>query len=96
MTTTAQLDAFIAILAEKAEGKYVYSYEMGRANAKVTATPANSDNRSAYCFIRLRDGAILKAASWKAPAKGVRAWLAEVLANPAPVHYSTGWLYRYA
>ncbi len=96
MTTTCQLDAFIAILTEKAEGKYVYSYETGRANAKVTMTPAGTDHSSVYCFIRLRDGAILKAASWKAPAKGVRAWLAQVLANPAPVHYSTGWLYRYA
>ena len=100
-TTTASLDAFMAVLTEKAEGRYAYSVKMGRTNAKVLMAPIlngqpNEMSRSIYCFIRLADGAILKAASWSTPAKGVRAWLADVLADPAPVHYSTGWLYRYA
>lgn len=98
--TTAAIDAFLALLTEKAEGRYAYSVEMGRTNAKIVMAPIYNGQphemgRSIYCFIRLADGAILKAASWKAPAKGVRAWLADVLANPSPVHYSTGWLYRF-
>jgi len=50
--------------------------------------------RSVYCFIRNSDGAILKAASYKAPAKGVRAWLAEVLIDSSRVNPTTDWLYK--
>lgn len=99
--TSAQVDAFLAVLTEKAEGRYVYGVEMGRVNARIFMMPVSGgrpveSQRSVYCFIRLADGAVLKSASWKAPAKGVRAWLVEVLADPSQVHYSTGWLYRYA
>lgn len=37
-----------------------------------TEQPPSEFSGSVYCFIRAEDGAILKAASWKAPAKGVR------------------------
>lgn len=36
---------------------------------------------SVYCFVRLDDGAILKAASYKAPAKGVRGNIANGAAD---------------
>ena len=99
--TTSQIDAFIAILTSKSAGAYAYAYQMGRSNAKVSMVPIHSgvpceSQRSVYCFIRLTDGAILKADSWKAPAKGVRAWLASILADPSPVQPTAGWLYRCA
>ena len=70
-----------------------FTTEKGRKYIKVIADQYGQ--RSVYCFIRIEDGAILMAASWKAPAKGVRAWLSEVLANDlAGVDQYTGWLYR--
>ena len=48
--------------------------ENGRKYAKVIATGIEDDStrRSVHCFVRLSDGAILKAACWSRPAKGVR------------------------
>jgi hypothetical protein len=43
---------------------------MGRRYAKVVVT--DEGNRSVYCFVDTTTGDILKAANWKAPAKGVR------------------------
>jgi len=44
--------------------------EAGSKNLRIVCTSGGS--RHVYCFIRKEDGAILKSASWKAPAKGVR------------------------
>ena len=101
MDNTAKIDAFLALLNEVGAGKYSYSAEFGRVNARIVMAPIYNGvphemSRSVYCFVRLADGAILKSASWKAPAKGVRAWLDKVLEDPSVVGYSTGWLYRYA
>jgi hypothetical protein len=97
--TTADLDAFTAILDTKGAGRYAYRYELGKVYARIVMAPVlqgvpSEMSRSVYCFIRLQDGAILKSASWKAPAKGVRAWLAAVLWDPSCVEYTTRWLYR--
>lgn len=46
-----------------------------RWNGKVT------DNRSAFCFVDLETGAILKAASWAAPAKHARGNIANGAAD---------------
>ena len=40
----------------------------GRKYIKLIYTMAGGNQRSVYCFVRAEDGAILKAASWKAPA----------------------------
>ena len=98
-TTTADLDAFLASLSAKGAGRYANTYELGRIYARVVMAPIimgapSGTSRSVYCFVRLADGAILKSASWKTPAKGVRAWLAEVLQDSSRVLYTTGWLYR--
>ncbi len=98
--TTNHIDQFITQLNAKFGADYVFSVEMGRKNARVVRTPVTQGNvvcsfRSAYCFIRLEDGAVLKTNSWKAPAKGVRAWLDQVLANDLKeVDPYTRWLYR--
>jgi hypothetical protein len=45
--------------------------EEGTKNIRVVHTGGSS--RSVYCFIEKATGNVLKAAGWKAPAKGVRA-----------------------
>lgn len=42
----------------------------GSKNLRIVATTAG--NRSVYCFVEKSTGNILKAAGWKAPAKGAR------------------------
>lgn len=54
-------------------------FERGVKNARIVTGPAG--NRSVFCFVRLEDGAILKAAGWKAPAKGVRGNIANGAAD---------------
>lgn len=56
-------------------------------------------NGSAFCFIDA-EGNMFKAASWKAPAKGVRAQLSDMTEEHlmktvvSTGYASTGWLYR--
>jgi len=48
---------------------YDFTVRPGRKYARVVRhTSANSLGDSVFCFVRMSDGAILKAASWKAPA----------------------------
>jgi hypothetical protein len=49
----------------------VVSVEVGSKNVKVITTQPGP-SRSVFCFIRRADGAILKAAGWKGPAKHAR------------------------
>ena len=103
MTTTttnvqANIDEFVKRLNAKFEGK-IFAAMPGRKNARIyTQNVYNGEvreGRTAYCFIRLEDGAVLKCDGWKAPAKGVRAWLTEVLAADLQmVDEFTGWLYN--
>ena len=95
-TVTENLDRFVEELNAKFGHTYKFSLQIGRKNARIyTQLQPNDFQRNCYCFVRLEDGAILKAASWKAPAKGVRAWLHEVLATDlAGVDQYTSWLYR--
>ena len=97
---TTQIAAFVDALNAKFGADYTFSVEMGRKNARIVQCPVTPagvvcNSRSVYCFVRIEDGAILKSASWKTPAKGVRAWLSDVLASDLQgVDKYTGWLYR--
>ena len=55
-------------------GRKVLSVEKGRKYARVVVQYADPrfGGRSVYCFVDLQTGAVLKAASWKAPAKHAR------------------------
>lgn len=44
----------------------------GKKFTKIAIGYVKSEGRSVYCFIDQSNGDIYKAASWKAPAKGVR------------------------
>lgn len=50
--------------------EYKFSSEAGRKNTRIVREAHGQ--RSVYCFIENETGNILKAAGWKAPAKGVR------------------------
>ena len=47
------------------------SIEIGRRYARIVKSSGSFD-RSVYCFVDLVNGDVLKAASWKAPAKHAR------------------------
>lgn len=74
----AALTAFVEVAQTKVDERYAscpvlhpkLSVSMGRRYAKIVV--ADEGQRSVYCFVDTRDGAILKAASWTAPAKGKR------------------------
>lgn len=81
-TMTAKLAAFVAAAQAMVSAYYAahspnqgqaLTVEMGKRYAKVvTATTGAGCGRSVYCFVDMTNGDILKAASWKAPAKGAR------------------------
>lgn len=47
-----------------------FTAEYGRSMVRIVVNTPSS--RSVYCFVDMKSGDILKAASWKAPAKGPR------------------------
>lgn len=86
-TYVAKLQANIDIQAEKDEGRlpdnikgkgysgYALGFDMGKRYARVWKNPKvdkTGINRSAFGFIDLTNGNVLKSASWAAPAKGPR------------------------
>jgi hypothetical protein len=102
-TTTVNVQANIANFIERLNAKFpdcFFAAMPGRKNVRITAQniyngKTDELSKRAYCFIRLEDGAVLKCDGWKSPAKGVRAWLDQVLANDLQqVDQYTGWLYN--
>jgi hypothetical protein len=69
------------------------STESGPKYVRVVRSSPDGSSRSVFCFVRKEDGAILKAAGWKAPAKGERGNInnPETFQNLDP--YGS-WLYR--
>jgi len=98
-TTITRIEEFVTKLNAKFDN-YHFAAMKGKKNVRITRQnvyngQADERSKSAYCFIRLEDGAVLKCDGWKGPAKGVRAWLDQVLANDLQeVDQYTGWLYR--
>jgi hypothetical protein len=88
--TLAALEAFVAALNTKFTDMG-YEFSVERPGIKYTRiVRGGKAQRSVYCFVD-GDGNILKAAGWKAPAKGVRGTLATV--NIAKVDPYGSWLY---
>ena len=82
MVTNEQLEAF-RVVAENISQAYtranfptlplpVLTIEVGKRYARIVRSEGTS-SRSVHCFVDLESGDILKAASWKVPAKHVRA-----------------------
>jgi len=75
-----------------------WEYEVGRKYIKVmsfyTVNGERNRGRSCVMFIDKKDGAVYKAASWKAPAKGIRFSLEGLVENPDICDPYGSFLYR--
>ena len=49
-----------------------FVYVMGRKYAKIIHITKPGNQKSAHAFVDMNTGDVMKAASWKAPAKGIR------------------------
>ena len=81
-------------------GHSVYTqleYEVGRKYIKVWSYISNNGERlygrSCFMFVDKNDGACYKPASYKAPAKGIRFWIDQLLDNPEIVDQYGSFLY---
>lgn len=77
MNVSEQIVLFAKALTDYQEkvqpGYYApVTVETGKRYARIVNRYAKGEGGSVYCFIDLTNGDILKAASWKAPAKGAR------------------------
>lgn len=79
-TLTGAISAFImaaqkasdVVHASQAVMPVVMLSKPGKKFVRVYTDRGGLSGKSSYCFIELATGNILKAAGWKAPAKGVR------------------------
>ena len=81
-------------------GRSVYTqleYEVGRKYIKVWSYLSNNGERlygrSCFMFVDKNDGACYKPASYKAPAKGIRFWIDQLLDHPEIVDQYGSFLY---
>lgn len=88
-------------VGDRYTGTYRYDYTLGRSYIKIVQGRVNPGREwraeSVHAFLDFKTGAILKASSWAAPAKGVRfanvdAALAKVAENPNSA-FAGGYLY---
>jgi hypothetical protein len=70
IATMQDVEAFVAKLAPKLNAGTTLEIMVGPKNFRLVSVSPGS--RYVYCFIEAATGDILKSASWKAPAKGVR------------------------
>jgi hypothetical protein len=86
------IDMTITEMVDAMNQKFDNSFSLDKPGRKYTRLVHSvGSSRSVHCFID-KAGNIYKAASWKAPAKGVRGTLASFDINK--VDQFTGWLYR--
>lgn len=65
-----------------AEMERPVSFDRGKLYARIVLN--NGPSRSVHCFVRLADGAIMKADGWKRPARHVRGNIANGAADVGP------------
>lgn len=88
----AALDHFIAELNTRIKAYFaknyrglepaIFGYEVGRKYVKITMTRTGRSSTSVYLFMDAATGNLYKAATWKAPAQGIRG---NVLDNPMSI-----------
>ena len=77
------LAGFLASIKLRTDARYAASYPnltpptysvdpAGRKYLRIVVNDSPGESRSVFCFVRKADGAVLKAAGWKAPAKHAR------------------------
>jgi len=82
MNIQARIQEILPQINELAQSRYDAGYpenckeeiiaQYGKKNAKLVAFNPSTKGKSAFGFIDLATGDILKVASWNAPAKGIR------------------------
>jgi hypothetical protein len=98
----AALDKFVteaqAIVDRDRNAKFpmlarsVLTAEPGRRYVKIVVCSEGQSDRSVYCFVDSTNGDILKAASWKAPAKYARGNVLSGKTSDAVTHYGAMYL----
>jgi len=68
--------------------KYIKVYRLDVVNGEIR------DGRSVFMFIDKETGAVLKPASWRAPAKGIRFYIEQLAEYPEMVDQYGSFLYR--
>ena len=95
------VEKFVVAVQAKLDEYYTRTYEhvkspiitatFGKRYVRIIKTDRDGPQRSVYCFID-QNGDILKAASWQAPAKGVRgSVLAETPLSAVTEHGAVYW-----
>ena len=92
-------DEYKVLAVENNRNSYTqFEYEVGRKYIKVwnyRVSNGNRENtRSCFMFIDKNDGAVYKPASYKAPAKGIRFYVDQLLDHPEIVDQYGSFLYR--
>ena len=92
-------DEYKVLAIENNRNSYTqFEYEVGRKYIKVwdyRVSNGNRENtRSCFMFIDKNDGAVYKPASYKAPAKGIRFYVDQLLDHPEIVDRFGSFLYR--
>ena len=68
--------------------KYIKVYRLDVVNGEIR------EGRSVFMFIDKETGAVLKPASWRAPAKGIRFYIDSLVETPEVVDQYGSFLYR--
>jgi len=87
------------LAVENSRSSYTqFEYEVGRKYIKVwnyrIANGNRESTRSCFMFVDKNDGACYKPASYKAPAKGIRFWIDQLLDNPEICDQYGSFLYK--
>lgn len=96
------LDVFVAATQARLNDDYarnsptlgVPDLTAERGSKYVRIVKSGGGSRSVFCFVRIADGAVLKAASWKAPAKGERGSIYVKAGQDAVNSYGAHYRYR--
>ena len=91
-------DEYKVLAIENNRNSYTqFEYEVGRKYIKVWSYRVSNGNRentrSCFMFIDKNDGAVYKPASYKAPAKGIRFYIDQLVENPEIVDRFGSFLY---
>lgn len=62
--------------------RYYLTHKLGKKFIKLIRKETLSDATSVYAFVDKETGAVYKAASWNAPAKGIRFYISQLLQSP--------------
>jgi hypothetical protein len=98
ITTMNAVEEFVEWINEhgdKPEG-YIYRVDTpGKRFVRIVMVPRGVSGTSVHAFVDIANGDLLKAASWKAPAKGARGNLLDGMDDvKARWNWAGGYLYR--